>query len=96
MRRGEGGITDTLVIQIAREAIWHVLLLSLPVLGVSLLVGLVISILQATTQVQEQSLTFVPKIFAVFVTLAVLAPWLVKVMLNFTTRLYARLPSILQ
>lgn len=72
------------------------LLLALPVLGVSLLVGLVISVLQATTQVQEQSLTFVPKIVAVFVTLAVLAPWLMKVMLNFTTRLYARLPAIMQ
>lgn len=85
-----------MIIQIAREAIWHALLLALPVLGVSLLVGLVISVLQATTQVQEQSLTFVPKIVAVFVTLAVLAPWLMKVMLNFTTRLYARLPSIMQ
>lgn len=72
------------------------LVLALPVLGVSLLVGLVISVLQATTQVQEQSLTFVPKIIAVFVTLAVLAPWLMKIMLNFTTRLYARLPTIMQ
>ncbi|MCL6447151.1 MAG: flagellar biosynthesis protein FliQ [Armatimonadetes bacterium] len=89
-------MTDTQIIQIARDAIWHVLILSLPVLGVSLLVGLVISVLQATTQVQEQSLTFVPKIIAVFVTLAVLAPWLIKIMLNFTTRLYARLPSIMQ
>jgi len=61
-----------------------------------LLVGLVISVLQATTQVQEQSLTFVPKIIAVFITLAVLAPWLIRIMLNFTARLYARLPSIMQ
>jgi len=89
-------INDTQIIQIVRDAIWHVLLLALPVLGVSLLVGLVISVLQATTQVQEQSLTFVPKIIAVFVTLAVLAPWLIKTMLNFTTRLYARLPTIMQ
>jgi len=89
-------MTDTQIIQIARDAIWHVLILSLPVLGVSLLVGLVISVLQATTQVQEQSLTFVPKIIAVFVTLAVLTPWLIKVMLNFTAQLYARLPSIMQ
>lgn len=89
-------MTDTQVIQIAREAILYVLLLSLPVLGVSLAVGLVISILQATTQVQEQSLTFVPKIVAVFVTLAVLAPWLVKVMTGFTGRLFARLPAVMQ
>jgi len=73
-----------------------VLLLALPILGVSLAVGLVISILQATTQVQEQSLTFVPKIIAVFVTLAVTAPWLLKLMLGFTSRLYARLPAVIQ
>lgn len=72
------------------------LLLALPTLGVSLAVGLVISILQATTQVQEQSLTFVPKIIAVFVTLAVTAPWLLKLMLGFTSRLYARLPAVIQ
>jgi len=73
-----------------------VLLLALPTLGVSLVVGLVISVLQATTQVQEQSLTFVPKIIAVFVTLAVTAPWLLKLMLGFTSRLYARLPAVIQ
>lgn len=72
------------------------LLLALPTLGVSLVVGLVISVLQATTQVQEQSLTFVPKIIAVFVTLAVTAPWLLKLMLGFTSRLYARLPAVIQ
>ncbi|MGB9904489.1 MAG: flagellar biosynthetic protein FliQ, partial [Desulfotomaculales bacterium] len=47
-------------------------------------------------QVQEQSLTFVPKIIAVFVTLAVLAPWLLKVMVGFTGRLLARLPAVMQ
>jgi flagellar biosynthetic protein FliQ len=96
IKKGEKAITDAQVIQIAREAILYVLLLSLPVLGVSLVVGLVISILQATTQVQEQSLTFVPKIIAVFVTLAVLAPWLLKVMVGFTGRLLARLPAVMQ
>ncbi|HHW43957.1 flagellar biosynthesis protein FliQ [Desulfofundulus thermobenzoicus] len=87
-------MTDTLVIQIAREALMMILILSLPTLAVSLLVGLVISILQATTQVQEQSLTFVPKIIAVFLVLAVTAPWMIRLMTGFTTRLFDRLPTL--
>jgi len=87
-------VTDTLVTQIAREALVMILLLSLPTLAVSLLVGLVISILQAVTQVQEQSLTFVPKIVAVFLALAITAPWLVRLMTSYTTRLFQHLPSL--
>jgi flagellar biosynthetic protein FliQ len=87
-------VTDTLVTQIAREALVMILLLSLPTLAVSLLVGLVISILQAVTQVQEQSLTFVPKIVAVFLALAITAPWLVRLMTSYTTRLFQHLPNL--
>ncbi|MBE3585651.1 MULTISPECIES: flagellar biosynthesis protein FliQ [Desulfofundulus] len=87
-------MTDTLVTQIAREALVMILLLSLPTLAVSLLVGLVISILQAVTQVQEQSLTFVPKIVAVFLALAITAPWLVRLMTSYTTRLFQHLPNL--
>jgi flagellar biosynthetic protein FliQ len=73
-----------------------VLVLSLPALAVALGVGLFISILQATTQVQEQSLTFVPKIVAVLITLAVLAPWLLKTTVTFTTNLYEQLPNMVR
>lgn len=89
-------MSDTLTVQICREALILIVILSLPALIVSLVVGLVISILQATTQVQEQSLTFVPKIVAVFVVLALAAPWLLKVATNFTTRLYSGIPSIIR
>lgn len=88
-------MTDTAAIQVAREAIMMILILSLPVLAASLLVGLVISILQATTQVQEQSLTFVPKILAVMLVLFISAPWMVRLMVNYTTRLINRLPGLL-
>lgn len=89
-------MSDTFVIQIVRDALVMVLILSLPVLAVSLGVGLFISILQATTQVQEQSLTFVPKIVAVFVVMAVLAPWFLKTMTSFTTNLYGQLPNLVR
>jgi len=73
-----------------------VLILAAPGLGVSLLVGLAISILQATTQVQEQTLTFVPKIVAVYITLMVLAGWLLNIAANFTIKLYSHLPALVR
>lgn len=88
-------MTDTAAIQVAREALMMIFILSLPVLAASLLVGLVISILQATTQVQEQSLTFVPKILAVLLVLFISAPWMVRLMVSYTTRLINRLPGLL-
>lgn len=89
-------MTEAFIIELVREAIFTVCIVALPPLAVSLIVGLVISILQATTQVQEQSLTFVPKIIAVFLTLAVMAPWTVRIMVNFTSRLYNRIPDLLR
>jgi flagellar biosynthetic protein FliQ len=89
-------MSETMIIELAREAVLMVCIVALPPLAVSLIVGLVISILQATTQVQEQSLTFVPKIIAVFITLAVMAPWTIRVMVNFTNRIYNRIPDLLR
>lgn len=95
MAKGAKAITDTFIIDVVRDALLTVCILALPPLGMALLVGIIIGILQATTQVQEQSLAFVPKIFAVLVTLAVVAPWIIKVMTSFTTRIFARLPDVL-
>ncbi|TYO96298.1 flagellar biosynthesis protein FliQ [Desulfallas thermosapovorans] len=89
-------MSETFIVELVRDALLMVCIVSLPPLAVSLIVGLVISILQATTQVQEQSLTFVPKIIAVFITLAVMAPWIMRVMMSFTTRVYNRIPDLLR
>ncbi len=64
------------IVQVANEGIWLVLVISGPPVLFSLMVGLIIALFQAVTQVQEQSLTFVPKVIVVFGTLAVLGPWL--------------------
>lgn len=77
-------MTENAIITLGREALYAVLLVSAPLLGVSLLVGLVISIFQATTQIQEQTLSFVPKIIAVLVTAVVFAPWMLKILVSFT------------
>lgn len=88
-------MTQTFVLHLAREALMMVVILSLPTLAVAMLVGLIIGILQATTQVQEQTLSFVPKIVAVFVTLIVAAGWLLNIAIKFTTKLYEQIPNII-
>ncbi|MCF8009904.1 MAG: flagellar biosynthesis protein FliQ [Clostridiales bacterium] len=88
-------MNETFVIDIAREALLTSIIVMLPPLGVALLSGLVVAILQAATQIQEQSLAFVPKIVAVLVTLAITAPWIIRVLTSFTTELYHKIPNML-
>ncbi|MEW6661736.1 MAG: flagellar biosynthesis protein FliQ [Bacillota bacterium] len=84
------------VIHLAREALSLALLLAAPALGFGLVVGLTISILQATTQIQEQTLTFVPKIVAVLGSLIMFGSWMLAALVNFTTELYAGLSGIVR
>jgi flagellar biosynthetic protein FliQ len=72
------------IITILRQALLLVLLLSSGPMLVSLLVGLVVSILQATTQLQEQTLSYVPKLICVFLTIAILGPWMLRQAVQFT------------
>lgn len=83
-------VTETEVIAIGRDALLTVLLVGGPMLGLGLAVGLVISIFQATTQIQEQTLTFVPKIVAVLVAGVVFGPWMLRNLIDFTERLISR------
>jgi len=85
---------DTTV-QIATQALYMVLLLSMPMLLVALVVGVAISLLQAVTQIQEMTLTFVPKIIAVFITLVVAAPWMTAKFVAFTRHLIEGIPALL-
>ena len=87
-------MSTTFAIQVAREAIMVTLLLAAPMLGFGLLVGLVVSILQAVTQVNEMTLTFIPKIIAVMLALAIFLPWIMQIMLDFTIQLITGLPNM--
>ncbi|MFQ5518435.1 MAG: flagellar biosynthesis protein FliQ [Mariprofundus sp.] len=84
------------VIQIGSEAIKMVLLISLPMLGVALVVGIAISLFQAVTQIQEMTLTFVPKIIAVFAAMIIAAPWMTDKMVSFTRNLFSIIPTLTQ
>jgi flagellar biosynthetic protein FliQ len=84
------------VTSFGREALLVVLLISAPLLGFALLVGVIISIFQAVTQIQEMTLTFVPKIIAVLIALIAFGPWIIRIMLNFTTTLFLNLPTYMK
>jgi len=85
-------LTIDMVRDISGEVIKTVLLVSGPALLVSLIVGLIISFFQAITQIQEFTLTFVPKILAVFLCLFILLPWTAQVLVDFTRRLIINIP----
>ncbi len=70
------------------------MIVSAPLLGVGMLVGLVISIFQTTTSIQEQTLTFVPKIVAIFVTFILLAAWIIHTLVNYTKNLFLMISKI--
>ncbi|MBQ7359687.1 MAG: flagellar biosynthesis protein FliQ [Lachnospiraceae bacterium] len=81
-------MTTDAVVEIANEALFLIIKVSLPVLLVSLIVGLLISIFQAVTSIQEQTLTFVPKIICVFLALIVFGQWMLTSMVEYTTELW--------
>jgi len=82
------------VIQIGSEAVKMILLISLPMLVVALAVGVAISLFQALTQIQEMTLTFVPKIIAVFGAMIIAAPWMTEKMVSFTRDIFNMIPTI--
>lgn len=81
-------ITEGQVLDIASDAIYTIITVSVPLLLISLIVGLIISIFQTVTSIQEQTLTFVPKIIAVFLGMILLGPWILTTLTEFITRLW--------
>lgn len=88
-------MTESTLLDLTRHAMIVALELSMPVLIVSLVVGMLISLFQAITQIQEMTLTFVPKIIAVVLVLVVLGPWMLSLIVGFTENLLSGVPSFL-
>jgi len=82
-----------LAIQLLADVLWNALLISAPLLLVTLVVGLLVSVLQVVTQVQEMSLTYIPKIIAAVLVLVMFGPWMLKRLLAFSTSLIVNIPS---
>ncbi len=87
-------MTPEYVLALGREAVMLTLMVSGPMLIFGLLVGLVVSILQAVTQVHEMTLTFIPKIVAVAIALVVFLPWMITIVVDFTRTLFTSIPSL--
>jgi flagellar biosynthesis protein FliQ len=87
-------MTDQFVIQIVRDAFYHVIILVGPLLIVSLIIGLTISIFQAATSISEQTLTFVPKLLAVFIVLILILPYMMSMMKSFTINIMNHIASM--
>lgn len=81
-------MSEAVVLDLFRDAIFTTLLASAPMLLVAMVVGLLIAIFQATTQIQEQTLSFVPKLFLILVVMLVLGPWLLNMLVEFTQRVF--------
>ena len=89
-------MSSDLIIQIGQNALWIVLLVSAPMLGLGLAVGLLVSVFQATTSIQEATLAFIPKIIAVFVAILIFGPWLLRIMVEYVTNVFVNLPQYLR
>jgi flagellar biosynthetic protein FliQ len=87
-------MTPEAVIHIGKKAVETILLTSAPMLLAAMVIGLLISIFQAATQINEQTMTFIPKIVAVFVTLLIFGPWIIELLLTFTTEIIAQIATI--
>ncbi|MFQ5427408.1 MAG: flagellar biosynthesis protein FliQ [Thermodesulfobacteriota bacterium] len=89
-------MTSEFVSTLGMEAVKTVILLSAPVFVAGMAVGLAVSIFQALTQIQEMTLTFVPKIVAVFIALLFFMPWMMRIMLDFTNNIFSNIPTYIR
>jgi flagellar biosynthetic protein FliQ len=87
-------MTDAMVVQIARDAFYYVLLVSGPLLLLSLVVGLGIAIFQAATSISEQTLTYVPKLLVTFVVTLLVLPFMIRNLKAFTIALFSMIPTL--
>jgi flagellar biosynthetic protein FliQ len=81
------------MMELVGKAFYLALLMLLPLLGVTMLVGVVISILQAATQIQEMTLTFIPKLFVTLLMVMLAGPWIMRTLVSFTVEIFQNLPS---
>jgi flagellar biosynthesis protein FliQ len=88
-------MTPTTVVEIGRQAMEVALLVSAPLFIAALAIGLLVSIFQAATQINETTLSFVPKLVVVFITLIVAGPWMITLMTDYMRRLYEAIPSLI-
>lgn len=89
-------MTPDLTVTLMKQTLYTVLIVAGPLLAAGLIIGILVSIFQTVTQIREMSLTFVPKIIGVMITLAVFAPWMASSLIDFTMSIFHYLPRFVQ
>lgn len=87
-------MTQHMALDVTRDALLMTIIISSPMLAIGLIVGLAISIIQTTTSLQEQTLTFVPKLFAILFSVAAFGPWMLRMLTEYLVRLLMHLPQL--
>lgn len=88
-------MTPTMVVEIGRQAVEITLMISAPLFLAALATGLIVSIFQAATQINESTLSFVPKLIVLFITLIAAGPWMITTLTDYMRRLYTSIPSMI-
>ncbi len=88
-------MTPEMILQLGNEALWMAILMAAPILLTALTVGVVIGMLQAATQIQEMTLSFIPKLLAVVGVLVVAGPWMLNVMVQWVRELFMDIPQLI-
>ena len=83
-----------MVVDLGRQALWMTMLISAPLLGVALVVGLIIGIFQAATSINEQTLSFIPKLISIGLAAAIFGGWMINSLVDYTKILYGRIPGL--
>ena len=82
------------VLDLARQALWIAMLISAPILGVGLAVGLIVGIFQAATSINEQTLSFIPKVLSIGLTISLTRGWMINTLVDYTRSIFTRIPSL--
>jgi flagellar biosynthetic protein FliQ len=83
-----------MVVDLGRQALWMTMLICAPLLGIALVVGLLVGIFQAATSINEQTLSFIPKLVALGLTLSVFGGWMINALVDYTKVLFGRIPTL--
>ena len=87
-------LDTALVVDLGRQALWMTMLISAPILGIGLLVGLTVGVFQAATSINEQTLSFIPKILLMGITMSLAGSWMINTMVDYTKSIFTRIPSL--
>ncbi len=85
---------SAMVVELAREALWMTMLISAPLLAVGLAIGLLVGIFQAATSINEQTLSFIPKVVCIGITMSLAGSWMINTMVDYTKGIFVRIPNL--